>query len=1353
MKSIQSISACAAALAVLANAPAPVVADSRPSFVPSSIKGLFVEQFTPDWDTRWAPSRSSKLQRGEEEFKYDGEWSVEEPTVFPGIKNDKGLVLKSKAKQHAISAKFDKPIEFDGSKPFIVQYEVKMQNGLSCGGAYIKLLSAGEGDIRAEEFSDKTPYTIMFGPDRCGTTNRIHFIFHHKNPVTGKSEEKHLKELVQARVSKTTILYTLQIDPDNSFKLSVDEEVRANGTLFDSFEPPVNPPKMIDDPYDSKPADWVDEAEIPDPKAKKPADWDEDAPSMILDPTAKKPSDWFEDQPLMVPDPTAEKPEEWDDEEDGEWVAPMVPNPICEDASGCGPWSAPMIQNPDFKGKWSAPLIPNPKYKGEWAPRKVPNEAYYYDEHPNHFTPIGGVGFELWSMDDGILFDNIYLGNDPEEARKFAQETFEVKLPLEKNSETEQIRKDPEFETGHRALPNIIERVIYQIKRKTHVMIERLRYEEDYMRVLRQNYVILGFWAALVAGVLGLIGLVGSLFGRKQPAPRVVQTNKKVETATAVPVVDSTEAKASGVQPATKVTKRAAAKEDVSPRHVADALQAEFVERVGALPNTWLLRRSKASSLIDRSIEDGVSSNEDFVLKRFRSLKQASAKHTKRCVDGSCVSDACIAETLDNVQRQTLRKREKRDTIYDPMTMRGIYPEIRSPIAVTEAWMRSGDANDKKRAPLLINATTKMRDTFHIQDPLFYKQWHLVNVDEPGNDIALGQVWQNATGRGVTVSLLDDGLDFRHPDLKANFDAKGSYDFNDHTPLPEPRLSDDQHGTRCAGEIAAVSNDMCGVGVAPDAHVSAVRILSGPITDADEAAALNYAYDTNAIYSCSWGPPDNGRSMDAPKGLVAKALLNGIYNGRGGNGSIYVFAGGNGGGSDDQCNFDGYTNSIYTVTIAAVDRHGHHPYYSEMCSAIIASSYSSGAGEAITTTDITHGQDHYCTSMHGGTSAAAPLVAGMLALVLQLRPELTWRDVQHILVAAAEPNHVEDPDWETNGIGRKYSHKYGYGIIRANKLLATAISHELQPPQAWLETPMEKNKAPTLKSDEPNSLTIRVTQDKTRKANVKSLEHVTVSVWIQHDRRGDIQVELFSPSGTRSVLASPRRYDDDPHGFPGWTFMSLKHWGENMVGDWRLQVSSHTDKAEKTPKTAAFAGWSLTLWGAAHDADKAVPWTFPKDSEEYSLTLSGAPESTVLHGPSRTATSTTQLHKPTKALPEDHHTLAGETHKAFGNAVQRPEADTGFLGSLNRQSMWIFVAGGAALVAGISLILYFYNRRRRMRRYEYLPTDENEIHMRSMATDMQARDLYDAFALDDDEDELEEDVHSKKSISSSTSNF
>jgi len=203
---------------------------------------------------------------------------------------------------------------------------------------------------------------------------------------------------------------------------------------LENFNPSVNPPAEIDDPNDTKPETWIDTAQIPDPKAVKPDDWDEDAPYSIPDEDAEKPEGWLDDEPLQIPDPDAEKPEEWDDEEDGEWLAPTVTNPKCAEAPGCGEWQRPTKPNPNFKGKWSAPMIDHPEYKGPWAPRKIPNPNYFEDKHPANFHKIGGIGFEIWSMTEDILFDNIYVGHSVEDAKALADETFHVKRPIEKAS-------------------------------------------------------------------------------------------------------------------------------------------------------------------------------------------------------------------------------------------------------------------------------------------------------------------------------------------------------------------------------------------------------------------------------------------------------------------------------------------------------------------------------------------------------------------------------------------------------------------------------------------------------------------------------------------------------------------------------------------------------------------------------------------------------------------------------------------------------------------------------------------------------------------------------------------------------
>jgi subtilisin-like proprotein convertase family protein len=452
-----------------------------------------------------------------------------------------------------------------------------------------------------------------------------------------------------------------------------------------------------------------------------------------------------------------------------------------------------------------------------------------------------------------------------------------------------------------------------------------------------------------------------------------------------------------------------------------------------------------------------------------------------------------------------------------------------------------------------------------------------------------------------------------------------------------------------------VKNDVCGVGVAYEAHVAGVRILSGPISDVDEAAALNYRYQENHVYSCSWGPPDDGRSMDAPKGLIAKAMLNGIQNGRGGKGSIFVFAGGNGGASDDQCNFDGYTNSIYSMTIAAVDREGLHPYYSEMCAANIASGWSSGSGDHIHTTDVAWNGVNRCTTHHGGTSAAAPLVAGVVALALATRPDLTWRDMQHIAVKSAVMVAPDDKDWQQTQAGRHYNHKFGYGVIDAYQFVEEAKRHVLVKPQAWAASPnISIARDDTLIGLEGVKSTFTVTKDWLAEQNLESIEHVTARVWITHERRGDVDVELTSPHGTRSVLARPRRYDDARTGFVGWGFMSLKHWGEDPVGTWTMEVFDRANPKQ----TGNFWAWSMTLWGETMDASKAKVWNFPEDSVEYHETLPAAPSTTTVYQPELVSS---QRPKPTDHLPEDHGSKPGETSADFTHSrptLVRLAADT-----------------------------------------------------------------------------------------------
>lgn len=313
---------------------------------------------------------------------------------------------------------------------------------LECGGAYIKLLS--ETDVlRSEEFNNDSPYQVMFGPDKCGSTNKVHFIIRRKNPKTGEYEEKHLKNPAPARVNKSTNLYTLIIKENNDFDIRINGQSVRSGNLHDDgvMLPGINPPTEVEDPDDVKPADWVDDVYMPDPdQATKPDDWDENEPLKIPDPEAVMPEDWDVDAPEFIPDPEAEMPEDWDEEEDGEFVAPEIANPACEE-HGCGPWSAPRILNPKYKGMWSQPQIENPDYKGPWAPRMIPNPDYFEDTNPSDLEPIGAIGIEIWTMQKNILFDNFYLGHSIEEAEAIGNFTFVPKLAIEQKQENAKIKE------------------------------------------------------------------------------------------------------------------------------------------------------------------------------------------------------------------------------------------------------------------------------------------------------------------------------------------------------------------------------------------------------------------------------------------------------------------------------------------------------------------------------------------------------------------------------------------------------------------------------------------------------------------------------------------------------------------------------------------------------------------------------------------------------------------------------------------------------------------------------------------------------------------------------------------------
>jgi calreticulin len=320
------------------------------------------------WSKRWVVPTGWKAAAEMGEWKHTaGEFNADAM--------DMGIQTSEDARHYGLSAKLDKPFTNTG-KDLVLQFSVKHEQELDCGGAYIKLT----GDIDQSKFGGDSPYQIMFGPDVCGSTNRkTHVIFNYPP----KDENLLAKNEVKVETDKLTHVYTLVVKPDGTYEVLIDLESVRDGKLEEDFDFLL--PKEIKDPAVSKPADWVDKKKIPDPEDKKPEGYD--------------------DIPEEIPDPDAVKPEDWDDEEDGEYEPPMIDNPEYK-----GPWTPKMIDNPEYQGEWEHPVIPNPDYIED-------KELYLRCKDCSH------VGFELWQVKSGTIFDDIIVTDSLDEAKKYAQET------------------------------------------------------------------------------------------------------------------------------------------------------------------------------------------------------------------------------------------------------------------------------------------------------------------------------------------------------------------------------------------------------------------------------------------------------------------------------------------------------------------------------------------------------------------------------------------------------------------------------------------------------------------------------------------------------------------------------------------------------------------------------------------------------------------------------------------------------------------------------------------------------------------------------------------------------------------
>jgi kexin len=508
-------------------------------------------------------------------------------------------------------------------------------------------------------------------------------------------------------------------------------------------------------------------------------------------------------------------------------------------------------------------------------------------------------------------------------------------------------------------------------------------------------------------------------------------------------------------------------------------------------------------------------------------------------------------------------------------------------------------------------------------DLLFDRQWHLKNTGQAGangavalagEDINVEPVWSgcndNGTckGEGITVAVVDDGVEIAHEDLQANISSLLQHRVYSTTsaplngdptpPLGTPELERGRaHGTSVAGTIAARDNNVVGGrGVAPRASLLGYRLTGGGITDSNEADAMIFQAANVHISNNSWGAPDNGHPFPATQ-QWQNAILQGLQNGRNGRGTIYVWANGNGGRRNDMSNYDGQANYWGVIAVGSVTAAGKRAVYSERGANLWVSAPggdSCGTGLGITTTDLSAGRGANAgtdnvdlpygsyTQCFDGTSASAPIASGVIALMLQANPSLSWRDVSSILARTARKTDPSDPGWTSNTAGHRINDAYGFGVVNAAAAVTAARTWANLPPYKIASGTQQVNLA--IPDNNATGVTGSIA---IADSGIRNIEWVDVFFNAKdHPYSADLEIVLVAPGGTRSILAethlclensttgqSPQSAETcAPYNV--WRFGVGRHLDEPADGTWRLEV-----KDKNAVDTGTFIDWTIAIYG------------------------------------------------------------------------------------------------------------------------------------------------------------------------------
>ncbi|MDJ0719124.1 MAG: S8 family serine peptidase [Prochloraceae cyanobacterium] len=529
-------------------------------------------------------------------------------------------------------------------------------------------------------------------------------------------------------------------------------------------------------------------------------------------------------------------------------------------------------------------------------------------------------------------------------------------------------------------------------------------------------------------------------------------------------------------------------------------------------------------------------------------------------------------------------------------------------------------------------------------DPLFSSQWHLRNTTPGLLDLNVVDVWNDYTGAGVEVAVIDDAVQRTHADLDGNYSSAKDWDFGDNDTDPSG-VDGDDHGTAVAGIIGAnASNGIGGVGVAYGATIfgfginydstlvqrltTAIDNTSGLVKTANvnrEADIVNMSLSTYNYFDVG----RNGTQMAA----LNTAIDNAVISGRNGLGTILMKSAGNKRISNFDTNAMSWNANPHTISVAAVDQNGFVSSYSSYGASVLISAF--GTPSQVVTTDRV-GKEGYdpsdYTSSFNGTSASTPMASGVVALMLEANPNLGWRDVQEILAYSAR--HVgtnigsgisgsEKYAWDFNGAdnwnggGLHFSNDYGFGLVDAKTAVRLA--------ETWgSNSKTSANETSVFKDFLNSSITISNGNDSIGGTSFSQfigsnihIEHVEVDVnFTRWDDLGDLEIRLISPDGTRSILIDNSGENNgnstDGFGSGRWEFYSNQFRGETTIGTWTVQLF---DSDSTTASPITINDIDLTFYGQAISNNDNFIFT-----EEYSNYAGQFGHSTFFNGSSGTDT-------------------------------------------------------------------------------------------------------------------------------------